>query len=318
MASGAPTPEQLARLAQLAVLFDAIKANRVVNYAYVASCTILTFDYFITLPQEIDLMWPASLSIPKVLFLVLRVWQFFHLALGFGYYTNTSTVGASCNAGLDRHAYSSIAGSTVCEAVNYLRIYGFAGRNRALGFFLVPAFVGTATSQMYFVWKFQKTVKFAEIPWEGVGCIPSEGDNRWLSVVFILVFANLAIVTGCMVILAFRKRRQFQGVGSLVELFYRDGIFYFIALGTLATANIIFEYTAPTNGLQFTMVQMQVFLHQILTSRMLIHLRAWAQKGSRIRDHSIGPATDTKSMLGELEFADGVSTSRSLLRSRYR
>lgn len=70
-----------------------------------------------------------------------------------------------------------------------------------------------------------------------------------------------------MVILAFRKRRQFQGVGSLVELFYRDGIFYFIALGSeriyvmrsqflttelihasaLATANIIFEYTAPVS-----------------------------------------------------------------------
>lgn len=38
MASGAPTPEQLARLAQLAVLFDAIKANRVVNVCTAPLC----------------------------------------------------------------------------------------------------------------------------------------------------------------------------------------------------------------------------------------------------------------------------------------
>lgn len=32
----------------------------------------------------------------------------------------------------------------------------------------------------------------AEIPWKGVGCIPAEGNARWLSIVFGLVFANLS------------------------------------------------------------------------------------------------------------------------------
>ncbi|KAF6758382.1 hypothetical protein DFP72DRAFT_889138 [Ephemerocybe angulata] len=112
-----------------------------------------------------------------------------------------------------------------------------------------------------------------------------------------------------MIFIAYRRRANTHGIGGLLRLFYRDGIFYFLTLSTLAVTNIIFDHTAPSNGLQFMMVQIQVHFNSVITARMLIHLREWAKKDIQVNPYVLHGNAATSTAFGELEFSGTESKS---------
>ncbi|KAJ2933678.1 hypothetical protein H1R20_g3408, partial [Candolleomyces eurysporus] len=245
--------------AAIRALIEAMKANRTVNYAAIGMTALITADYLHTLPREVQLMWPTKLSVPKVLFFLVRYYTFVHSMLSAWHHGAVALTGdAACYQPFAVDAYSCLVTHALCEAISYVRAYAFSGRNRYVLGFLVILFVSIHSVEFYILAKFVKTVRFATLPPPiQAGCVAIKGDNRALSLIFELILVSLATVTILMIATAWWRRRQSHGAeaGSLLKLFYRDGIFYFIFLSTLAVANIIFDHTAPSNGLQFTMVQ---------------------------------------------------------------
>ncbi|KAF6758464.1 hypothetical protein DFP72DRAFT_173446 [Ephemerocybe angulata] len=234
--------------AQAAALIEAIRANRIVNYAAIGSSLVLCVDFLENLQREVEHMWSEGISIPKVLFFLLRYYSFVHTIISVIYHGNTHYAGEACTAPFLRDAYSSLTVHTICEAISYVRVFAFAGRSTILLPILTVSFVGTTSLQYYFLTKFTKTVKFANLPASALlGCIPVAGENMWLSIVFILILFSLVLTTGIMIFIAYRRRANTHGIGGLLRLFYRDGIFYFLTLSTLAVTNIIFDHTAPSN-----------------------------------------------------------------------
>lgn len=272
-----------------------------------ASTAVLSADFLETFPEEVEYMWSTALSVPKILFFLLRYLSFAHTAISVIYQTGQpGNGGKECIPPFLQAVFSTVTINTLCEAISYVRVYGFAGRNPILLAVLSVVFISTTVLQYYFLATFAKTIRFAEIPASArLGCVPIAGKNLLLSIVFKLVLANLVFVTIIMVYVAYDRRDGTYGVGGLMRLFYRDGIFYFIVLSALAITNIIFDHTAPPNGLQFTMIQIQLHLNSALTGRMLLHLRAWAQK-DRMKTYQMSGRAET-SMLGELEFSGANS-----------
>lgn len=303
MAPAAPTTPAAAA----AALLGAIRANRIVNYAAIGSAAILVFDYCLTLPAEVQYMWPTALSVPKVLFFILRYFSFIHTTISMIYRRNPAFTGTGCVAPFYMDAFSSLTAHTVCEAISYVRVYAFAGRSPILLGILSTTFLASTVLQYFFLAKFSKTVRFANIPTSArIGCVPIGGDNIWLSIVFKLILANIVVVTCIMMYTAYRSCKNTRSAGGLLRLFYRDGIFHFAMLSTLAITNIIFDHVAPPNGLQFTMVQIQVHLNAVITTRMLLHLRQWASRGQRATQGLRQPH-ETGTALGELEYSGADS-----------
>ncbi|KAF6762590.1 hypothetical protein DFP72DRAFT_561021 [Ephemerocybe angulata] len=299
--------------AQAAALFGAISANKIVNYAAIASSTVLVVDSLQTLPQEMEYMWTRGMTIPKGMFFVLRYYSFVHTILSIVYRSSPIYAGDLCLAPFTWDSYSSLTVHTICDVVNCLRVYAFSGKSKAVLVVLSVTFATITGLQYYLLSRFIATVKFVNIPAQAhVGCIPSAGETVWLSAVFWLVLFSILMMTGMMIGIAYRRRSNFHNLGGLLRVFYRDGIWYFIILTTMAVTNIVFAYTAPSNGLQFTMVQIQAHLNLILIIRMLLHLREWAKKVIRPSPYLIhGNGNGTTMALGELELGIDSGTTAS-------
>lgn len=144
-------------------------------------------------------------------------------------------------------AYSCLIITMFCEAISYIRLWAFSGRNKYLLAFLVPYYAGIRAVEWYFLVKFVRTLDFLTVPkGVNVGCIATKAQSRLLSACFMGVLVSLTSVTLMMIVIAYRRRQMAAGsTGSLFRLFYRDGIFYFICLSSLSIANIICDYSAP-------------------------------------------------------------------------
>lgn len=310
--------------AAAAKLISAIEANLIVNYTAIGCCALVVVDYLQTLPDEIKYMWPTDWSVVKVLFLLVRYYPFVHTSISTWHHGTGSLTGSHCFVPFIMDAYSCLIITMFCEAISYIRLWAFSGRNKYLLAFLVPYYAGIRAVEWYFLVKFVRTLDFLTVPkGVNVGCIATKAQSRLLSACFMGVLVSLTSVTLMMIVIAYRRRQMAAGsTGSLFRLFYRDGIFYFICLSSLSIANIICDYSAPQNGMQFIMVQVMIHTQGLIAGRMLIDLRAHSDRGisTTINNPYLprhGQSTSNKSQT-EVEFApyDSMAVPKVFVRVR--
>ncbi|RXW23630.1 hypothetical protein EST38_g2234 [Candolleomyces aberdarensis] len=140
-------------------------------------------------------------------------------------------------------------------------------------------FIAIHASALALLIRFLQTIVFTKFPIPNIVCMPARTDSKLLGGVFALLLGSVIIVMFIMMYIAFRKHRNFNS--TLLSVFYRDGIFYFICLSALASANIVVNLAAPEGGFKFLLVQTEIDLHVILSTRMLLHLRSWAERDKR-------------------------------------
>ncbi|KAF5325644.1 hypothetical protein D9611_000316 [Ephemerocybe angulata] len=196
-------------------------------------------DFIHTFPDEVRLMWFAPLSIPKVLFFVVR------------YYIIVNNV-------------------FVALSILFYRVYGFSGRSRWMLVYLIFQFIAIHAASFTLLARYIGTVKFIQWPFPNLNCMPSEAKASLLGGVFATLLGSVIIAMLIMVSIAYRKHRGFNS--ALLQVFYRDGVFYFICLSALASANIGVSFAAST-GYEYLFTQLEIDAHAILSTRMLLHLR---------------------------------------------
>ncbi|KAF5318408.1 hypothetical protein D9611_013919 [Ephemerocybe angulata] len=231
-------------------------------------------DFLQTFPDEVRLMWSARLSIPKVLFYLARYFTLLNnimvvlLAPGVSRSSNEGCIGALSGAAV----LSPLAVSSA-EAILFYRVWAFSGKSRRMLAYLVIQFIGIHSLVLYTVVKWLISVKYTR--WSlpsanGPICIMTEANP------FLLLWTYAAVlssVIGAMVIMVFIAYREHRGLNSrLLTVFYQDGIYYFIVLAIMASANVAVNWLAY-GGYKLILVQFEVDLHGILSTRMLLHLR---------------------------------------------
>ncbi|KAF6751509.1 hypothetical protein DFP72DRAFT_475194 [Ephemerocybe angulata] len=285
-----------AQKAAIAAIIKGYKATQYVNYLGVAGHALIVADFLHTFPNEIRLMWPTPLSIPKALFFSLRYYILVHHVLAILYGLPTGLSPETCRIAFLRIGISSILVVTASEAILFIRVYAFSGRNKKILVYLILQFIAIHATAFALLTRFLKTVNFVKLPIPNLVCMPASAKSTMLGGVFALLLGSVVIVMFIMMYIAFRKHRNFNS--ALLTVFYRDGIFYFICLSALASANILVNLAAPEGGLKFLFVQTEIDIHVILSTRMLLHLRGWAE-----RDRRAGKNVDTNTMAGALEYS---------------
>ncbi|KAJ3509831.1 hypothetical protein NMY22_g16162 [Coprinellus aureogranulatus] len=179
-----------------------------------------------------------------------------------------------------------MAGLIGVSAISHLRVYAFSGRNVYILIFLGAYFITVRVVEFYFLTQFIKSAVFGNFPrGSRIGCLAIRGNSSLLSSVFITVLIGVSLLTLIMLVLAWLRRdniRRANVNGSLASVFARDGVYYFLVLSSLAAANIIVDYTAPIQKPIGVLGRAQIHLNAIITTRMLISLRAWAQRDPSI------------------------------------
>ncbi|KAF6760991.1 hypothetical protein DFP72DRAFT_1166027 [Ephemerocybe angulata] len=254
------------------LLVDGYEAARIANYLAVSGMALVAADYIHTFPDEVRLMWPTPWSLPKVLFFALRYYVFINniFAAIYNFPINSST--SKCKAAFVRLAISAPLLFIMAEAILLVRVYAFSGRNKWMLAYLVFHFLAVHAAVIGLLAKFVMSVRFDPLPFTDLPCFPTAANGSLLGIVYTIVLGSVVVVMFIMMWIAVRKHRAFNNRNPLLTVFYQDGVFYFITLSALASANIFMNYTAP-EAYKLLLSQIESDLHAILATRMILHLR---------------------------------------------
>ncbi|KAJ3549826.1 hypothetical protein NMY22_g737 [Coprinellus aureogranulatus] len=266
-----------AQLSTYLLIIEEYEATKHTNYLAVAGFALVVADHLHTLPDEVRLIWPSPRSAPKFLFFLLRYYLFIHHIFAVLYGERVDLTPQDCKSSFVRLAISSGIVITIAEAILFLRVYAFSGKHRGMLIYLSIQYVAFHAAVFGVLARFLQTIEYVKYPFNNMTCMPSAGESELLGVTFTLLLASVTLVMLIMVYIAFLKNRESGLNSALMVIFYRDGIFYFICIFALASANIFVNFFAPY-GYRFLFVQAEVDIHVILATRMLLHLRRWAER----------------------------------------
>ncbi|KAF5314673.1 hypothetical protein D9611_007239 [Ephemerocybe angulata] len=162
--------------------------------------------------------------------------------------------------------------------------------------YLLFQFIAVQATLLGLILKFIIHVKFVRYPYEDMQfCRPVRGKNSLIGTAFAILLGNITVIMGIMGYLAHQKHRGLKS--ELLNVFYRDGISYFICLSALiavmTSVNVFINFAAPKD-LQFLFLEMEIALHGILSTRMILHLR----KAEHSRASRGGPSHDLQRLDG--------------------
>ncbi|KZV86298.1 hypothetical protein EXIGLDRAFT_750161 [Exidia glandulosa HHB12029] len=260
--------------AQLALILGSLTRSQVVRYSNVASACLFMYDYVVTLPDEISLVWPAAWGPGKILFLLARyvTWPEITLAV----YQQLSDIPATeCHSFFTYFSWSTVWGIGVAEMILMLRTWALWNRKQSILIGLVTLFCAIWAPISYIISVVNaKTTFVASSSFSPAlsGCFVT-GSTSLISVAWILLTCFDFVILGLTII---KGLEHFKHQSStLLSSLYRDGLLYFVYLFSIALANVIVLYTTPP---EFTILlnNFQRVLHAMLSCRIILQLRALA------------------------------------------
>ncbi|RXW13426.1 hypothetical protein EST38_g12428 [Candolleomyces aberdarensis] len=141
-------------------IVEAYTSTKYVTYLQgVSGFALVIADFVHTFPDEVRLMWPTPISLPKVLFFALRYYILIHGAFAMTYTLPTSLSAAQCHAAFDRIAISTKLAVIASETILLIRVYAFSGKDKKLLAFLLFQFFGIHISELVVFARWLQSVK---------------------------------------------------------------------------------------------------------------------------------------------------------------
>ncbi|KAF8055184.1 hypothetical protein FPV67DRAFT_870202 [Lyophyllum atratum] len=254
-----------------------------VKYVNVASFALLLYDYFQTLPLEVEFIWKAKWGMGKVLFFFARYPTFIDVPIMLYYALMPNIPHAMCTHLYSAASWLTAFGIGMAEAILILRTYALWGNNRNILIFLLCLYTAIYIPVVVILVFFLRSLRYGEPPLPTVmGCYPTEGSII-LFADFALLMVNETIVMILTIWIGVKRFRHSRN--PLVVTLYRDGVFYFIYLFFISAGNIVVLVAGPPEYVDLLNTFQRV-MHSVLSTRILLHVRATARSGY-VRDMTL-------------------------------
>ncbi|TEB19561.1 hypothetical protein FA13DRAFT_344518 [Coprinellus micaceus] len=258
-------------------------AARLLNSVRFAAITLVLVDYIHTLPEEIRLIWPTRLSTPKVIFVIVR---YGNIAFALAQYLYTLGFMFSENACRHLLAVISMVLIILGEGIMYVRVLAFSGRDRRVLGSLVFAYVATTVTSIGCIvpWVNSSFVAAGVVP--GIACALLHDTHLYVNAVHALLLLSNTYLVAMLMAIGFRRHRitgpsiRERGGGVLYQ-FYRAGLWYFLVVLGLNIANILVD-VLNTYDFRYMLMSVQVHLHGMLVTRIVLQLRRYAEKNQTV------------------------------------
>ncbi|RXW22043.1 hypothetical protein EST38_g3823 [Candolleomyces aberdarensis] len=164
---------------------------------------------------------------------------------------------------------STIIVITSSEAILYLRLYAFSGRDKRLLAVMMMQFLAITIGACVFFVQFFRSMRYERFPVTNVVCMPVEADTRLLGAVFGCFLASVSVAMISMLYIQFRKYGNLNS--ALMKVFYQDGVFYFVCLSAIAIANLIVNVVSDP-GYRFLLSQYVAYRPKLIAAYSTIAL----------------------------------------------
>ncbi|KAH6902700.1 hypothetical protein BKA70DRAFT_1304272, partial [Coprinopsis sp. MPI-PUGE-AT-0042] len=252
---------------------------------------LLLAEFFDTFESEVELIWPSNWSIVKVVILCKQ--EELRQRIIAQYSTDNFVLNPkplTCQIMFGMLVLGICTSIIISEVLLYLRLYALSGRKR-WALILLACNVTVGHILCYWVRRGKEV--------EGVsGCRTIHASNLLVVMGYTtLLYSGL---TAMVLSIFFGVRAYWASRRSpLLQVFYRDGTFYFIVLAVMSVGNGISAFP----GYRYIMGPLQAVMHSTLSTRMVLRLKAQAKHGT---GYSISATTDSSGprSLGSLHFRE--------------
>ncbi|KAJ2912920.1 hypothetical protein MD484_g7489, partial [Candolleomyces efflorescens] len=268
-------------------------------------------DWLHTLPFEVEVIWPARWNVVKFLYFFNR---YFPLDIIFSYiYIEVPNV-KMCRISYSISSVGLILSLGMSEAVIFIRLYALSRQSAFFRWWLIVQFIAVQGTMFALLGPFLSSFRWVPSPApRHVACLPVAAKTIYATISFAILMANEALIVLIMLYIGGMRHRYTQS--SLIKIFYRDGLVFFLFLAASSVVNITMLaslpvrsshilqcFTAPEKSLRqpsnrTLFAVPQRVIHSMLASRMILHLR----QESYFQEH--GHSFDERYSLGDAQFA---------------
>ncbi|KAL5519273.1 hypothetical protein ACEPAH_956 [Sanghuangporus vaninii] len=286
-----------------------------VNYANVICAALIAYDYLLTLPDEIRLIWPAKWNAGKIMFFLTRYPVFVDTSLTIVNLIQPNVKLSLCKPIYQAAAWMSFAGITIAEIIMMMRVYAIWGAKKQVLIFLVIFNLGIIIPDIVLLERSLRSLVYEFMPSPFPTLAPCVLIDADLSVYidFILIMVSEFVVIVMTVWKCFSEWRARRS--SLMKALLEDGVQYFVCMFAISFANLLVVKTAVVDfsGLLFLI---QRVLHAILSARILMHIREVVRPEAdvEVSDMSFADAPNAKNQqsiansLSQMDFGEQQSS----------
>ncbi|KAL4262735.1 SWIM-type domain-containing protein [Pleurotus pulmonarius] len=271
------------------------------RYAQVSSLTLLVWDYFVTLPDEEQLLWHGRWTYPRALFFINRyqtiIWQIFNTIAGFAP-RNSQTLCVPPLLNFQGQAWGhhiiEAAGTSIVFCVHLIlafRIYGLYGRSRWITIFLAIVLVATLSGEIYVAIRLAPNFTRIPLPFmvNMFVCLPSETVDTSLffvpAIVFDIVALALVVARG---VSHMRMQRNYGFTGSsIMRIMLRDSVLHFLIILVVYIALAV-SWIKLDIAQRFLLHGYAVSAISMTATRMLLNLKREALRSPHSSNNSSG------------------------------
>ncbi|KZT57301.1 hypothetical protein CALCODRAFT_285958 [Calocera cornea HHB12733] len=247
--------------------------GQIVLGEYIGICVGATmyFDYILTIPQEVELIWMDEWTAGKALFLVVRYFSLLSMSIGFYVICGTSVTTFSCKVTMYWTLSSNCISYSAAALVLALRTWALWNKSRACGILLgtawVAATVGAVVCTVYSILELSPFGNVLGLP----GCVATVTPSASASVVKAYAFS--AAYEGFIFLLTVaRGIYHLSNPTGLIYVLYRDAFVGSAILFSLAIANTVLSRQGSSSFYPCFLIGLGFFMN--VPCRIMLNVRA--------------------------------------------
>ncbi|KAJ7131936.1 hypothetical protein C8R46DRAFT_1362562 [Mycena filopes] len=274
--------------AELEELLQLVKDAKTTSYFAVAALTFLLYDHILSFDKEMTFIWRRSKSLASYIYIWVGISRLFVTVLNLvqnRYFTliitciNTSVFLREMKTDEVCGAYTQFLGASATfivasvDAILLLRVWILFGKSRRLIYFLVPLMTAELGA-MFFLAAY--TIKQAN-HYAHIGPVLSGCYSLTVPKFFTLYPVPSLVVTSTMFVMTVHNCRARLGTFRtrngmpLVNLFLRDGIYWFLAVVAVNPPQIVL-WAAARPTLTDLLIVPSIVVYSIIGSRVLLNI----------------------------------------------
>ncbi|KIK57992.1 hypothetical protein GYMLUDRAFT_703922 [Collybiopsis luxurians FD-317 M1] len=250
---------------------------QIVTYTKLAMLALLSYDYILSLAQEVTHIWNSKWGPVKVLYLYSRYSPFIDTTLAVVERLYPQMSSESCNRLMAFNTLFSGSGIGLSDVILMVRTYSMYHNSRKILVVLVLSWTTVSIISLVAALKWSGSFSAVTVP--GLpGCVlVGESKTGIVDNAFFLAAETVVVI-----LTLWRGFRHFYSFGFTLEItqkvtmtFYRDGVLYYLAILPFTLGNVVVLATAPPE-LQILETPLRV-MHSILCCKLIIHIREVAK-----------------------------------------
>ncbi|CAA7263750.1 unnamed protein product [Cyclocybe aegerita] len=260
----------------------------------VAACALFVFDYLLTFGMEVQYVWLRPWTPMKVIYFLQcylpfidTVWLEVQLR-----FTESPSIKACTQLRIAAVSLMFV-GLATSELILALRVWAVWNQSAIVTILLPILFAACWLPHIPILYFFLNSYKFAVPPPPPLfGCVAvAASEIVFVNWVLLLLWDTLVLLL--MLIPAFHAY-SLNGTSALYYIIYTEGILYYFCIFAMSTINIVLLHIRSIAiEYRFMFVLMTRFLHSLLASRVLLHIRAAADQDA---EHSMEVESITASI----------------------